>query len=124
MRSSLYAYVLPVRPVRALNTALLEDSLKMFLFIRRTHNEVCFFLSFEGKSCPIIEAPTHGSVVVPCIEKYGLTCLIRCSKGYYLDGIESTKCGMSGNQTAWNVNEIACKGNVLSIRKHSCINYL
>lgn len=63
-----------------------------------------------GKSCPAIESPEHGSVLIPCVREYGLTCMKRCSKGFFLDGKQSARCVMQGNQTAWTGTEAICKG--------------
>ena len=60
--------------------------------------------------CPEIETPEHGSVLIPCVREFDLTCLKRCSKGFYLDGEQSARCIMQGNQTTWTGKEAACKG--------------
>ena len=72
-----------------------------------------------GKQCPEIDVPEHGSVLIPCVREFDLTCLKRCSKGFYLDGEQSARCIMQGNQTTWTGKEAVCKGkaNVKVIRK-------
>ena len=48
--------------------------------------------------------------MIPCVREFDLTCLKRCSKGFYLDGEQSTRCIMQGNQTTWTGKEAVCKG--------------
>ena len=64
----------------------------------------------SGKTCPEIDAPEHGSVLIPCVREFDLTCLKRCSRGFYLDGEQSSRCIMQGNQTTWTGKDTVCKG--------------
>uniref|UniRef100_A0A7M5XAK0 Uncharacterized protein n=1 Tax=Clytia hemisphaerica TaxID=252671 RepID=A0A7M5XAK0_9CNID len=75
----------------------------------------------QRKDCPTIEAPEHGSIMIPCVAKYGFTCLKKCSKGFYLDGTTSAKCVLEGNQTTWTAKDSICRAST-PCEPNPCLN--
>ena len=78
--------------------------------VHSTKNCIHFF---SAKPCPPLDAPLHGSVMIPCVERFGATCVTKCTKGHYLVGSMSDKCVVDENgDTMWTPNNATCKGKV------------
>lgn len=66
-----------------------------------------------GKACLTPMQPTHGSIIIPCFQLFGSTCIKRCQDGYYLEGNRTTKCVSDAkNIVSWNNKDAHCKGIV------------
>ncbi|XP_057305208.1 uncharacterized protein LOC130642139 isoform X2 [Hydractinia symbiolongicarpus] len=67
-------------------------------------------VSCKRKTCPTLLQPTHGSIIIPCFQLFGSTCIKRCQDGYYLEGNRTTKCvSNEKNMVSWNNKDTYCK---------------
>ncbi|XP_057308791.1 uncharacterized protein LOC130647080 [Hydractinia symbiolongicarpus] len=62
----------------------------------------------SAKMCPSFNGPTHGAVIMPCLERFGSTCLTKCSKGYYMKGSSLNSCVVENGKTSWSPNNASC----------------
>eukprot|EP00794_Sanderia_malayensis_P011121 gene11121-12291_t len=60
------------------------------------------------KPCPSIEPPNYGSVVLPCIEKFNSTCLMKCSRRFYISGNNLARCVVDKGITRWERGNVTC----------------
>ena len=73
-----------------------------------------YSISFlTAKLCSSLHPPSHGSLLMPCIERFGFSCFTKCSNGYYLVGSSENKCKMSNGKTSWQPNNASCEGKFL-----------
>ncbi|XP_057304820.1 uncharacterized protein LOC130641844 [Hydractinia symbiolongicarpus] len=64
----------------------------------------------QRKKCPALAAPIHGSIVIPCFQLFGSTCMKRCENKYYLNGNRTSQCALNGdNILAWTNEDTKCK---------------
>ena len=69
-----------------------------------------------GKQCPKLLAPSGGSVLLPCIEEFGITCLLKCSKGFHMEGFPKSQCVVkNSNETEWTKTNLTCSGILFDI---------
>ena len=71
-----------------------------------------FFIFIPGNTCPALNPPNHGSVLMPCIKLFGSTCVSKCSKGYYMQGSKTSECKMVTSKTKWVPDNATCQGAV------------
>lgn len=64
----------------------------------------------SGKPCPNLAPPTHGSLLIPCIQLFGSSCVAKCGKGFYLVGSKFSECVMKEEKTTWLPNNATCNG--------------
>ncbi|XP_057304688.1 uncharacterized protein LOC130641759 isoform X2 [Hydractinia symbiolongicarpus] len=64
----------------------------------------------KRKACSALSQLTHGSIVIPCDQRFGSTCMRRCQSGYYLVGKRTSKCVSNGsNILSWTNTDAQCK---------------
>ena len=66
-------------------------------------------------TCPAFPLPNHGSVLLPCIELVGFSCMAKCREGYYLSGNHTSKCVVDSGITTWVPNNAICEGKLRKI---------
>ena len=93
------------------NVFLLLFLLSLWLNLSNSLLEISYRESIAAKPCPEVQPPSHGSVVLPCIEQFNSTCFLECRRGYYSSGNDITSCIVENNATSWKGGNLTCIGN-------------
>ena len=65
----------------------------------------------SAMTCPAIEPPEMGKIILPCREEYDVMCLLKCKKGYHLEGSNQMSCKLKEGQTYWD-RKMNCTGEM------------